>query len=191
MAADQTKWRIELSGRETIENRRIERTGNKEVKVYGTAYLDFSVSVEITLPQKYTPNKKFYGRIFNPKVTGYDASYRPSNVYRIKKKILSANFVNNLSGRSIIGFMPDPEMLQLNWPMPFAFKEPAVIVITDDLVKPGADAEACFSADRFFDYVSSYKLELKNGWTKDWNHPYSGAMDRAEVEYSFRLTTIP
>ena len=187
MAEELIKWKILVTGRETIENRKIERVKNKEVKVYGTAFLEFTASIEITLPKKFAPNKKFYGRISNSRVTGYNAFYRPADVYKIKNKKLSANFVKLINNRSIIGFMPDPDRLQLNWPTPSDFYEPAVIVVCDDLVKPGTDAEACFSADHLFDYISSYQLELNNGWSKQFSHLFDGVLLRKRVDYEFRM----
>jgi hypothetical protein len=187
MAADQTKWWIELSGRETIENRRLERSGKKDIMVKGTAYINYKMDVEISIPKVWSSSKKIYGTIIRPEVTGYGADYNPCDFYKIKGRKCSSSFVHNLSGKSIIGFLPSPKTLRLNWPMPFDFKEPAVIVAIEI---GGKQEEACFSSDHFFNYVSKYELKLQNGWTDPENKKFSGAMDQAEVLYQFRVTAI-
>jgi len=86
--------------------------------------------------------------------------------------------------------MPDPDKLSLNWPMPFDFKEPAVIVVTEDKNKKGEEKEACFSSDHFFDYISSYELNLKNNCKTNYSHLFDGSTIRARVDYQVKVLIV-
>jgi hypothetical protein len=128
------------------------------------------------------------GKIVKAAITGFEARYHPSNVYRIKRIYCSDSAtVTRWVGRSIGGYLPTEHTLKLMWRMPADFREPAVVVVIDE---GGREAEATFVSDHFFDYVSHYVLQLKSGWTHEWEHGFAGALARARTAHQYKVTSL-
>lgn len=188
MNTDEKGWMVELTGCETIANRRIERVGNAEVKVYGTAHIYFSLAADIRLKRVQGQWTYGTGRITRASITRHDASYNPANVYRIKRIYCSDTAsVSRMAGRSIGGLLEDEKTLKLVWPVPKVFREPAVIVVID--VK-GHEEEAAFISDHFLDYASAFELQLRNG-VQHFEHGFRGALEKAHAAYQFMLRAMP
>ncbi len=182
MNPDEKGWTVELTGCETIANRRQEKVGNALVAVYGTAHIYFSLAVEARL--KLVKGKWEYGsgKITSAKLPRHDHAYVPPTVYKVKRYYLSdAASVTRLAGRPIGGSFEEPDTLKLFWPMPKAFKEPAVIVLIDE---DGKEKEAAFISDHFLDYASEYELHPTKG-SESFEHGFKGALDKAHVSFSF------
>ena len=194
--ASETKWLIELKGRETRENYRIERTGKgsvkvferngpMQIKVYGSAYIDYDTAAVITIPNPSAPNQRVSGNIIRARITDFHATYTPLKFYGDLKIKCNKELVARLTGILIKGILPTANTLMLNWPH---IVEPSVIV---EMEINGRSMEARFMSVHFFDYVSSYELQLKNPWTQEWKHKFDQAvMEKADVKYQFRITSI-
>lgn len=188
MNSDEKGWMVELTGCETIASRRIERVGNAEVKVYGTAHIYFSLAADIRLKRIQGQWTFGGGRITRATIPRYDGSYTPANVYRVKRIYCSDTAsISGMAGRSIGGMLVDEKTLKLAWPVPKGFREPAVIFVMD---MQGREEEAAFVSDHFLDYASAYELQLRNG-AQTFEHGFKGALDKAHTAYQFMLRALP
>lgn len=188
MNPNEKGWVVELSGCETISNRRIERWGQKEVTVYGKAHIYYSLAADVRL--KLVNGKWEYGsgRITRAAITGHDAAYIPPQVFNIKRKYCADKAsISRMAGRSIGGALERPDTLKLYWPMPKDWREPAVIIVIE---VAGHEEEAAFVSDHFLDYASAFELKLRNG-VQPFKHGFEGAMDKAYTTYQFKLLSMP
>ena len=185
---DEKSWTVELTGCETIANRRMERVGDNDVKVYGTAHIHYALAATVILKRVQGKWRFGSGRIARATIRHHDASYTPSNIYKIKR-IYCANVasISRMAGRAIAGVLIDEKLLKLTWPRPQDFREPAVVVVID--AGGGIEKEACFSSDRFLDYASAFHLQLKPG-IQPFDHGFKGALDKAHAAYQFSLRAM-
>ena len=187
MNPDEKGWVVELTGCETIANRRIERVGNAEVKVYGMAHIYYSLAADVRLKRVQGQWAYGSGRITRAAIRRHDASYNPANVYKIKRIYCSDTAsISRMAGRSIGGSLEDEKTLNLTWPVPKDFRESAVIVVID--VK-GHEEQAAFVSDHFLDYASAFGLQLRNG-VQPFDHGFKGALDKAHAAYQFTLRAM-
>jgi hypothetical protein len=185
---DEKGWLVELSGCETINNRRIERWGQKDVMVFGKAHIYYALAADVRL--KLVKGKWEYGsgRIIRAAITGHDGAYTPPQVHKIKRIYCSDTAsISRMAGRSIGGALEDPDTLKLAWPVPKDFREPAVIFVKD---VTGHEEEAAFVSDHFLDYASAFELKLRAG-VQSFKHGFEGAMDKAFATYEFKLHSTP
>ncbi|KAA0251691.1 hypothetical protein FBQ97_13000 [Acidobacteria bacterium ACD] len=182
MKPDEKGWTVGLTGCETISSRRQEKVGNAWVAVYGTAHIYFALAVDVLLRKAEGHWKYGSGTITRAALPRHDQSYTPPTVYKVKRIYLSdAASVTRLVGKPIGGWFEEPDSLKLFWPMPKVFKEPAVMVITDDA---GQEKNAAYVSDHFLDYASEYTLHPGKG-SEDFEHGFKGALDKAHTSFHF------
>jgi hypothetical protein len=178
-------WRVDLTGTETLRNRRVEQVGDTLVKVYGTAHINYALSADVTLRRINNVWRYGGGRITRATITGYDGKYEPANVHKVKRVDCSDTAsVSRMAGRAIGGDVIEERFLRLFWPMPKCWKEPAVVMVID---QNGQEAEACFVSDHFLDYASEFELLLRPGRVPK-HHGFEGVVDQASTDYTFVLT---
>lgn len=182
MNPDEKGWTVELTGCETISSRRQEKVGKAYVAVYGTAHIYFSLAVDVLLRRVKGKWEYGTGKITRATLPRHDQSYTPPTVYKVKRIYLSdAASVTRLVGKPIGGTFEEPDTLKLFWPMPKVFKEPAVMVITDDA---GQEKSAAYISDHFLDYASEYELHPGKG-SEEFEHGFMGALDKAHTAFHF------
>lgn len=179
------RWRIDISGREVVENREIVTKAGRTFKVYGTATMDFVFAARVKIRKVRKHWVYGDGEISTCQITGHRMRYNPDHVFNVKRVFLSnAGSVARFQGRRIGGSLPDDDTLKLTWPRPNSFREPAVEVV---ILDGGKEKQACFVFDHFLDIISAYDIKLKDGWQQHFENKYSGALERARVAYDFTV----
>jgi hypothetical protein len=190
MSPNEQKWLVELSGRETIRNRRIERDGSKDVMVFGTAHIGYSLATEVTLKQVEGKWGYGSGKITRAAITSHDAAYTPANIHKVKRIYCSNTAsITRMAGQQIGGALEGEKILMLFWPMPKNWRDPAVVIVIEDKDKPGGEEEAVFESYHFLDYAGEFKLQLRNGIQR-FERGFEGGADKAHTEYQFNLRQL-
>jgi hypothetical protein len=202
---EETRWLIEMSGKEIIQNKRNESKGQgqthgsgtqqvtagkagKPVTVHGTAFLAFDAAAEITVKKISGQWRYDSGKIVRSCVSDSGQKYDPANFYKVKGvKPTGDGQVKGFAGKRINGRVSSGESVQLIWPMPQGWNLPAVMVRLD---VDGHEEQVCFESTHFFDQASDYKLQLKDGWSGRFDKKFAGAADWASVQHQFRVKQL-
>jgi hypothetical protein len=185
---NEISWRIEVRGTEHINNYMFVEISGRYVKVHGVASLRYELTADIKL--KLFQGKWVYanGTMIKALVSRPTIQYTPQNAHNIKRYyITGSNTINAYRGKQLGGILVKPNSVKLIWPMPHAFKEPAVEVVS---LKDGKELSACFESRHFMDQLSVYHIELQDGWEKNFDKHFRGSTEWALVKYHIRVKKI-